>query len=147
MRNMLQHSLSNWIFNFLLHPQISSKMKLCYFIKLSRCHLRGKKRENNFSIISDVSFTSDITTLKYFLYKNFYLFPMSSQPMNHSFPFLRGQIPQKILYTFLYYVHSFLIMIFLSLSVCFNFFSKSIDLFSIFSNFFEICYTRSIHPC
>lgn len=47
-----------------------------------------KKKENNFSIISNVSFTSDTTMLKYFLYKNFHLFPMSRQPMQPFLSFL-----------------------------------------------------------
>lgn len=80
---MFQCSLSNYIFNFFLHPQISSKMKLCCFIKLSRCHLRKKK--SNLSIIPNVSFMSDTAMLKYISYKNFHLFPLSCQPMQ---PFL-----------------------------------------------------------
>lgn len=61
---------------------------------------------------------------------------------------LYGQTSQNTLHTFPYYVHSFLIIIFLPLSVCFNCFSKSIGLFSNnLLKLLEICYSCSIQPC
>lgn len=93
-----------------------------------------EKKENNFGIISNVSFMSDTTMLKCFLYKNFHCSHCPVNLRNHIFPALCGQTSQTRLSTFSYYVHSFLTIIFLPLSVLFNFFSKSTGLFSISSN-------------
>lgn len=46
-----------------------------------------KKKENNSSIISNVSFTADTNMLKALFYSNFPLFPTSSQPTEPFLPF------------------------------------------------------------